>query len=314
MDHITKIERENFNGYIIHPGSVCALCVTDNDVILINSRRNNKSYHLELPGGVIEKSESPLQALEREIKEEIGFSVIENEFIGKYTTSAGITNELVYIFICKVEKTSKSSSSEFEPISMTLKTLINEVSLRNIEDFRVIIAANHMKEKISKTEEKNEIYSRLISLWSVQESLLQTYRSLFLTTQSILFSIAVFIATTKKPYFSMLLFPIGIYLLFFGFRITKKRGFGVWYCILHLHKLDKNLNFNTNSLTIDLHNFMELSYKQKIEYFQSDEVGKSMLDDKTRRGMDYRITYLFILLWLLLLISIIFINYLPEII
>lgn len=79
------------------------------------------------------------------------------------------------------------------------------------------------------------IYNQIIAMWDIQDSLLQSYRNIFLTSQSIIFAIAVFIVSGSNPYLGSLLFVVGIFMIFWlWIPICKSRGYDVWFFHLQL--------------------------------------------------------------------------------
>ena len=72
-------------------------------------------------------------------------------------------------------------------------------------------------------------YERLIYFATLQDSLLQSYRSLFLNSQSVLFAIAVFVASGERPLFVIFLMPIALYVIYIWIDITRHRGSDVWF-------------------------------------------------------------------------------------
>jgi hypothetical protein len=65
--------------------------------------------------------------------------------------------------------------------------------------------------------------SALYSLWSIQDTLLQYYRTMFLTAESLVLAVAASLASTSKPPALMLVF-IGLVLLVVWLRVTKSRA------------------------------------------------------------------------------------------
>lgn len=87
-------------------GKVAAVIfVNEENEILLYLRDNNPSIPYPntwaLIGGHIEKGETPLLALKREVKEEIGYEIKKPVFIDTFDDLAG---NLVYIYVAKISK------------------------------------------------------------------------------------------------------------------------------------------------------------------------------------------------------------------
>lgn len=57
-----------------------------------------------LPGGGVRKSETPVQAVRREVKEELDISLNTVSQIGEYKSTAEYKKDTVYLFYTKVSK------------------------------------------------------------------------------------------------------------------------------------------------------------------------------------------------------------------
>jgi len=149
------------------------------------------------------------------------------------------------------------------------------------------------------------IYDQLIAMWDIQDSLLQSYRNIFLTSQSIIFAIAVSVASGSKPYFSLFLLPIGIYLLWVWFTICQSRGYDIWFFQWQLLKFEKGKQINSKILT----NFKEwqgLGIKKQRETLENDDLGELLLKSKVRVKMESYLPCIFGILWLVLTLFIIY--------
>ncbi len=71
--------------------------------------------------------------------------------------------------------------------------------------------------------ERGDGYDQVLSLWSIQESLLQAYRSIFITAESIVFGIAAAISTLNPPS-AIVLTLLGFFLLWMWHRVCSNRA------------------------------------------------------------------------------------------
>lgn len=92
-------------------GSGTLFVCTKTNRILLNLRASNKSHKLQwsIWGGMIENSESPMDCLNREISEEIGFTPIIKKIIPFDIFQSKDKNFVYYSFVCVVDE-------EFIPI------------------------------------------------------------------------------------------------------------------------------------------------------------------------------------------------------
>ena len=66
--------------------------------------------------------------------------------------------------------------------------------------------------------------SDLYALWTIQDSLLQYYRTIFITAQSVLISIAVSVSSGKDPTSAHALVVVGLLVLFVWIVVTWSRA------------------------------------------------------------------------------------------
>jgi ADP-ribose pyrophosphatase len=84
-----------------HPGAVWVVPVTgDGQIILIWSYRHPVGeYCLEVPAGGLLPDLSPEEAARRELMEEIGGRPAAMQYVGRFYTSNGISNEIAYVYL-----------------------------------------------------------------------------------------------------------------------------------------------------------------------------------------------------------------------
>ena len=129
-----------------HPGAVAILPITeDGHVILVNQfRKPIESILLEIPAGKLDNNENPEDCARRELKEETGIVAKNLEFLMEFYTSAGFSNEKMYLYLAKELEYLEPSPDidEFvEIVKIKIEDLIAMVHDGSITDCKTIIAA-----------------------------------------------------------------------------------------------------------------------------------------------------------------------------
>lgn len=81
---------------------------------------------LEIPAGLLEPGEDPIEAARRELQEEIGMNARNIEPLCNFYTSVGFTDEVTYIYLATDLYSSKLPEDEDESIEV-IKLPINEI-------------------------------------------------------------------------------------------------------------------------------------------------------------------------------------------
>lgn len=140
---------------IEHPGAVAALPITeDGSVVLVKQyRKAVERTLLELPAGKIELNEEPGETAKRELKEETGFSANKMEYLLEFYSSAGFTNEKVYLFLATelTEGDADPDVGEYiETLKIPMDDLIKMIDRGEVTDSKTIIGALYAKRILDK--------------------------------------------------------------------------------------------------------------------------------------------------------------------
>jgi 8-oxo-dGTP pyrophosphatase MutT (NUDIX family) len=128
-----------------HPNWVSAFALTqDNKVIMVKQYRHGLGVlSTELPGGVIDKGETPEAAISRELREETGYTFESFEYLGKISPNPATNTNYMYMFLAKGGvKTSQQCLDDTEDI---------EVLIYDIEEVKQLIKENKIVQSLHAT-------------------------------------------------------------------------------------------------------------------------------------------------------------------
>lgn len=114
-----------------HPGAAAIIPVLpDGRIIFVKQFRNALGYRtLEIPAGGIEKGETALQCVTREIEEETGYRSDDITPLIKVITAIGFCDETIPIFVAKNLTKTEQHLDEDEEIELVILSLEEAVSL-----------------------------------------------------------------------------------------------------------------------------------------------------------------------------------------
>ena len=142
-----------------------------------------------------------------------------------------------------------------------------------------------------------DLYGRCLAMWSIQDSLLQSYRNLMLTSQSIMLGIAIVSIQSRYPFVAFIP-AIPAFLLNRSWQpLARSRGLDVFYFHWQMLQLEAHLQIRPDVLTGFKH-WQRLSIEQRHERLCGDVIGRELLGSPTRRKLDEVIPRTFRFCWL----------------
>ena len=153
---VDTVEVEN-QGYqkreiVEHCGAVGIVAINDNnEVVLIKQfRKAIEKVIWEIPAGKLEVGENPKECAIRELKEETGYEAENLKLIHKFFTTAGFSNQKIYIYLATGLTAGERSLDDqsLEVYKIDLEDAYNMVIKNEIEDAKTLIGILLAKELI----------------------------------------------------------------------------------------------------------------------------------------------------------------------
>lgn len=127
-----------------HPGAVAVLAINDKkEIIFVRQfRKPIEEVLLEIPAGKLEEGEEPKECAIRELKEETGYEAKNIKFLNEFYTSAGFSNEKMYLYLATDLQEGECCPDEDEyvdVINIDIKKALDMVTNNEIKDSKTII-------------------------------------------------------------------------------------------------------------------------------------------------------------------------------
>ncbi|KAM3098640.1 NUDIX hydrolase [Phormidesmis sp. 146-12] len=130
---------------IRHPGGALAVPITpDGKLVLTRQYRFTvQGRLLEFPAGTVEPGEDPLETIEREIQEEIGYKASQWKKLGEFFLAPGYSDEVIYAFLATdlellENPPNQDDDEDIETVLMTLQEVEKAIQEGTISDAKSI--------------------------------------------------------------------------------------------------------------------------------------------------------------------------------
>jgi len=124
------------------PGAAVVAVDANGQVLLVRQLRPAVDAHLlELPAGLVDPGEAPIEAARRELAEETGFAAQRMEPLVRFFTSPGFCTELMHIFVATdlvAAAVHPDDDEEIELVRMPFERAIDQVLSGEVSDAKTV--------------------------------------------------------------------------------------------------------------------------------------------------------------------------------
>ena len=143
-----EVERE----IIRHKGAAGIVAHDDGHVWLVRQPREaiGDPDFLEIPAGRLDQAgESPLQAAQRELAEEIGKAASEWEHLHTFFTSPGFTDEVCHVYLATGLSDASAEAEEHERIDIEVRPLAElDAIIDEVQDSKTLIGLLELRRRL----------------------------------------------------------------------------------------------------------------------------------------------------------------------
>lgn len=131
-----------------HKSASAILALNENNEILLvrQYRKAVEDFIYELPAGILNIAEEPIECALRELKEETGYNAEKIKQIYEFYTSPGFTNEKCFLFLAEGLTFSSTKFDEdecIETITVNKEEAIKMIETGKIVDSKTLIGMLH---------------------------------------------------------------------------------------------------------------------------------------------------------------------------
>ncbi|MBR6700407.1 MAG: NUDIX hydrolase [Firmicutes bacterium] len=129
---------------IVHKGGAVAIVPVKDDGSVVMVRQYRIAVEeelLEIPAGLMDPGEEPLETAKRELKEETGYTAEKWTHMTEFYPTAGFCNEYIHIFLAEGLTPGETSFDETENIEMeeySMEELLKMIKTGEVHDGKTV--------------------------------------------------------------------------------------------------------------------------------------------------------------------------------
>jgi ADP-ribose pyrophosphatase len=160
LKHLRQPDGRTLSREIVQHAPGAAVVAVDSNGLVLLVRQHRPAVDtdlLELPAGLVDPGEQPIDTARRELAEETGFAADHVEPLVSFYTSPGFSTELIHIFVATGlhEATAEhDEDEEIELVRMPLEAAIHQVLDGEISDAKTV--AGLLAYRSQKSEVRNQ--------------------------------------------------------------------------------------------------------------------------------------------------------------
>ncbi len=122
---------ESVREIVEHPGAVAIIALDEaGRVLLVKQYRHAvRAVTLEIPAGTLEPDEDPLEAAQRELREETGYRAGQLDRLGGIYTAPGFSTEYIHFYLATQLTNDRLTMDEDEVIDLIRLSLAEAIGL-----------------------------------------------------------------------------------------------------------------------------------------------------------------------------------------
>ncbi|MGI6722356.1 MAG: NUDIX domain-containing protein [Anaerovoracaceae bacterium] len=144
-DKVTVRSGTSYREIVEHNGGVAVAAITeDNKIVMVRQyRKTMERVVLEVPAGKREAGEEPLETVNRELREETGYTAENVELLTVMEPSVGYTTETLYIYLATGLRKGERDLDENEAIDVVeydFREIAEKTAAGELRDGKTIVA------------------------------------------------------------------------------------------------------------------------------------------------------------------------------